>query len=569
MSVLNFLLCLAAITHYAIDPMAETMYLPDAAGFADAREGEPVRAIAARGEYEPAGFLLRSDRGIAHVDFEIGELKTKDGKVFPKANVDLKTVKVWYQDMNAWYSYFADHGAKLCPELLLNDEDLVKVDEGKKCNYARLSRPDGKYDYFWLGYPEAFRQAFSDSTVGAQSREELFSCMKPNFSDAANHKGARLEKNRFKQFHLTYNVTKDVAPGVYRGEVKVRGEGEEKKIPLVLRVLPFELPRPGCYADPTKEFKTWFCDYTSIGNIMHVNGGDEKLAEKQLVAIAADFARHGQYIPSFREAFDRPDLVRAAGQDYSVDVMPTYSMQLVEPAEIRCHARAFRKLCDERFGKDSKPYIVWGDEYGLGILRGIRPMVDEYQNLGIRFPVNSHFGYAAGAHLTDIFWPPVRPEKTSNVFTGKYHDATGGRGYFGWYANLHVGAENPAFNRRQYGMGPYRAGLSCNYNYAHHIQGWSDSSQNLYRPMMFVYGCGSGCVDTLAWEGFREGLDDIRYATLLKTTALKALDSPKRETRYTARLALKLLADADGDDMDLSALRLEMIDFLLKLEAGE
>ena len=83
--------------------------------------------------------------------------------------------------------------------------------------------------------------------------------------------------------------------------------------------------------------------------------------------------------------------------------------------------------------------------------------------------------------------------------------------------------------------------------------------------MNFVYGSGNGCIDTLAWEGFREAIDDIRYATLLKTTALKLIANGNTKARYAARVALKLLADAKGDDFDLDTFRLEMIRHIRKL----
>ena len=130
-----------------------------------------------------------------------------------------------------------------------------------------------------------------------------------------------------------------------------------------------------------------------------------------------------------------------------------------------------------------------------------------------------------------------------------------------------MGVENPAFARRQYGLGPYLAGFGCNYNYAHHLQGWNDINSTLYRPMMFVYGAGNGCIDTLAWEGFREAIDDIRYATLLKTTALDLVKNGSTEARYAAKIALKLLADAKGDDFDLTAFRYEMINHIQRMNA--
>ncbi|MBQ1345500.1 MAG: hypothetical protein IIY62_03960, partial [Kiritimatiellae bacterium] len=60
-----------------------------------------------------------------------------------------------------------------------------------------------------------------------------------------------------------------------------------------------------------------------------------------------------------------------------------------------------------------------------------------------------------------------------------------------------------------------------------------------------------------------------RYATLLKTTALRLIKDGPTKARYAARLALKLLADAKGDDFDLGAFRYEMIGHIQKLRAFE
>ena len=90
-----------SIVHYAIDPMSEKQYLPDAYPD-DGRAGEPVRIVAAKGEYEPGAFLLYGVKDFDKVRFEISDLRTKDGKVFPIEKLDLKTVKVWVQSGNAW-----------------------------------------------------------------------------------------------------------------------------------------------------------------------------------------------------------------------------------------------------------------------------------------------------------------------------------------------------------------------------------------------------------------------------------------------------------------------------------
>ena len=127
--------------------------------------------------------------------------------------------------------------------------------------------------------------------------------------------------------------------------------------------------------------------------------------------------------------------------------------------------------------------------------------------------------------------------------------------------------ENPAFNRRQYGLGPWRAGLTCNYNYAHHLDGFNDTRGGTFRAMNFIYTDGNGALTTIQWEAFREAIDDIRYATLIQQLARPLLNSQTNVAGdFAARQALKFLADLDSDDHDLSLVRLEMIRHILNLK---
>ena len=563
---MNTLLLFAALTHWVVDPMSETPYMPDTIP-ADGRPDAPIGIIAAKGEYEPASFVLRSDTDLGKVKIEIGDLKTADGKVFPKEKFDLKTVKVWYQSGNAWHSYFADKGKKLCPELLLNDEDLVKVDTEKQCNYARLTEKDGSVSYYWLNAPKAFHNRVADAKGPYVGLNDTFPCMKPNFCDAPVHCGATLPKDVSKQFFLTANVTKDQPAGLYKGEVKVRGEGEQWKIPVVLRVLDFELPEPMCYEDVNKPFRTWFCDYTCHWRIRTLNGDDPALARKQLRYICEDQARHGQTIPSFGDRNNELEVINGSGQVFDENVV-LFEMNLCDTlAASRADARKWRRYADKHFGKDSRPMSSWGDEYGSQSMHGIRTMVELYQTYGFRFAVNSLWCWEVAPFFADLYWTAGSPDQRLAGKADHLRQASGDHAYVGWYADQHVGCENPAFIRRQYGFGPYRAGLSCHYNYAHHLEGWNDSTDDYYRPMMFYYGSGNGCIDTLQFEGMREGLDDIRYATLMKRLALPLSDSRDMKARYEARLALKLLAVEKNDDKDLTTLRLEMIGHIQRLMA--
>ena len=555
----------ASIVRFAVPATGEGQVLPDSLP-PDAVQDAPCAIVAARGEYEGGSFVLRSDADLGKVDMTVGDLRSESGDVFPASELDLTTVKVWYQNSNAWISYFQDPELKLCPELLLHDEDLVKVDTGKKGNWARVTAKDGTMSYFWLTPPRGVYKRDVDFTVGRL--DDAFSCMQEGFSDTETFAGATLEKDRNKQFMLTAHVGRDVKPGLYRGEVKVmqRGGGESCIVPVRLRVLDFELPPPKTYADVDKDFMSFFCEYVGIGYIKSVNGNDTALAERQLEAIVRDFARHNETTPNFNDTVRYREMATRAGMDFKGAYIGP--MKLTDDANARYAARNSARLYDRLLGFHEGLMMSWGDEYGLGTLRGIRSMVKIYQDEGFRFPVNSQSGYMAGANLADLWWPPYSPDQLSADKAARYNE-TAPDGRMGWYASQHVGSENPAFTRRQYGMGPYLAGMGCNYNYAHHLQGWNDTEMTLYRPMMFVYGSGNGCIDTLAWEGFREAIDDIRYATLLKTTALRLLGTGSTEARYAARLALKHLADAKGDDFDLTTFRYEMINHIQKLRSFE
>src|SRR5690606_10924343 len=113
--------------HYAVPAISPVMRLPDAPP-ADGRPGGEVRIILAQDEYEPGSFVIRAMQDHDRVELALSPLTREDRAVFPADQVDLKVVKVWYQNGNAWFSYFADVGLTLVPELLLHDEKLIRVD---------------------------------------------------------------------------------------------------------------------------------------------------------------------------------------------------------------------------------------------------------------------------------------------------------------------------------------------------------------------------------------------------------------------------------------------------------
>ena len=84
---------------------------------------------------------------------------------------------------------------------------------------------------------------------------------------------------------------------------------------------------------------------------------------------------------------------------------------------------------------------------------------------------------------------------------------------------------------------------------------------------MIVYGTKDDVIDTLAWEGVREGVNDVRYATLARDLALEASRSRDGDTLLLGRRVLSFIAYWDAWRADPDAFRYECINYILKLRA--
>jgi hypothetical protein len=86
------------------------------------------------------------------------------------------------------------------------------------------------------------------------------------------------------------------------------------------------------------------------------------------------------------------------------------------------------------------------------------------------------------------------------------------------YGNPQSGIEDPVIYRKNYGLGLWCAGYdgAMVFAYQHsfgHI--WNDFDHPEWRDHVFAFPTTSGIVDTVPWEGFREGVDDMRYLSTL------------------------------------------------------
>lgn len=536
-------------SYYAVPPMSPLMRLPGAYPI-DGRYAGDVAIVAAQDEYEPASFVVYPYADAGKVELAVSDLKSADGSVFSKENLDLKVVKVWYQNGNGWYSYFSDIGLKLVPELLLNDENLIQVDTQQQANYARV-----KDRQVWISAPRKLDVAFDAYQDG--------------FADAKTLQPVAFQAGQFKQFFLTAHVPADAKPGLYRGNIQVTTAGQQPtQIPVALRVLPFALPLPKANYDVNKDFIV-----TLMGAWPRVDANN-----KAFMPTLRDLRRHNLLHLGPNVGPTTPPAVAEANvkamKEAGFQTKPIINGNLPwvgqhdgtpltfdELMTIKRSAVAWREFYLKHFGH-TDAFVGLGDEQGAAWVVKTRPAWRIANEQGLKTALAGHHHiFEKGGYMLDLHPAAGSPADKEKAEPWR----AVGHGYVGFYASQHNGAENPAFVRRQHGLLGYLSDFDMVDNYEFAYGPWNDRAYDLYKPMVLAYPTSEGLVDTLAWEGFREGIDDIRYATKLRQLAEEAIASGNLDRVYAGRQVRQWFALMDGTRVDLNTVRLEMIERIERL----
>lgn len=574
--------CLAATLNaqqsleYSVVPaMSGVKRLADTAPV-DGKKSAPLTIIAAKGEIESASFVLRSNKTVDKVMLKASDLKTADGKTIPASALDLKIVKIWYLPGTGWHSYFADStGRTLAPELLLNDETLIKTDDSIKENYLRITTPEGETKYVWISnYVEI---------------DVPLDTWKNRIADAPTLQPFRLDANAWKQIWVTVDAPVD-AEGLYQGKINVIIDGKTaESINVSLRVLPFELPAPKTNYDLTRNFyASAYCN-SSLSKFMAQNGKDQALAEQRLKAVYRNYKRHNLYYPLisplrksnpesnriyrrqleiYKEAGLGTDTIfdavgRLAPIEYFLhkDRKLPLSEQTV-PADWAKDVLEAKKIADEIFGKNTVIYHFGWDEPFMSLLQAQRKCWEFLHDHGMKIYTTGqkiHLYYNAYNEDFINFGGFYTREDSAAVHAMKSRIAN--------YAEPHTGIENPDFVRRKHGLILYLQDFDATMNYGADGNGWNDfnGAEYNFRTFNWAFPGTIEPVNTLPFEAFREAIDDVRYATLLRQLAEKAINSGKTQNLYAGRQALQYLALLDAQKADLNTARLEMIRYILKL----
>ncbi|MCM8539117.1 MAG: hypothetical protein NE328_02510 [Lentisphaeraceae bacterium] len=555
---------------YAVPAISSIKRLADTKAI-DGRLSDELRLISAKGEYEPVSMLVRAREAVAKFELIPGELKGPGG-IIPVENIDIKVVKVWYQGGTAWYSYFGDSNRReLTPELLLKDETLIKVDHKTKDNYLRIN---GKYEHI---------------SYTSKEDKEHFNYLTAKVADSKVLKPVVLIKNEYKQFWITIKTPEGANAGLYQGAIQLIADGKAVgSMKVSLKVLPYSLPDPKTYYNLENEFLVtiYGTDVLDMSKRLNI---DQKTANELQSKIYENVRAHNIFNC-------RSDLKLAHSKDIESSVAALQNeLRLLKKAGFKMkpllsrgwaypisknepfdeYKKRMDRLIDTIVGEIGHKdiYVTTWDEAGTNRVKIMRDYLEYVLSKGVKAWATTHkgrhfdlIGYGI-AYANHGGWP-------KKEYSARWH-AIGSK--VASYAGPHTGPENPDVFRRMEGLERYKANYDGSFNYKLFTQMhpalykkykanvWNDFMGGSFRGFNIAYPTIDGLIDTLAWEGFREGIDDIRYATKLKQLAKQAMDSSNYKAGIAARKALMWLELLNTKTCDLNTSRLEIIKHIEKI----
>ena len=541
---------LGPVLVHVVDPISGAPVLPDTFPL-PGRPSTTIAIVACRGEYEPASIVFRSDsQDVRNLKLVASDL-IGDGGSIANSNIDIRFVKVWYQAGGGWNTIGLSRLGKtkvLVPELLLKDDDLVEVDVRTQSNYLRLKSPSGT-KLVSVSEPNSLRER-------VQASVEDFP-----IHDAVDLQPITLRRNEVKQFWVTVYVPQDAAPGKYRGTISAMDDtGPLGALQVELQVLPVYLQAPNI------QYSIYYRGTLSENPTI----SSEQKGHKQFVAELKNMQAHGVNNPAVYQRLDGQELSRVldirkgVGLDTSALFYlgtGTGNPQTREALmELRRRAKMVRDIAKE-YGIESV-YFYGIDEAKAERLATQRKAWESVHQEGVKiFTAGYLDAYSLVGDLLDVL---VMAGKLQKGQAQNFHRA--GNKIFS-YANPQTGPENPETFRRNYGLELWRNHYDGAMPYAYQDSMgfiWNDFDHARYRDHAFTYPTADGVIDTLAWEGFREGVDDVRYITTLESM-LERLPKPLvPDAQEAKRFVDSLQASLPSN---LGKVRATIIQHLLRLSS--
>lgn len=505
---------LGPVLVHVVNPISRDPILPQMTSL----PGSPsttIKVVACRDEYEPASFIIRSlDHDIENLRFTVSDL-VGDGRTISHSYIDLRFVKVWFQAGGGWNHIGLSQSGKkkvLVPELLLKDDGLVQLDEKAMVNFLRLKFPSGP-------------KLISISEPASSHARIVASTDEFPIHDAVEIQPITLHAGEAKQLWITIHVPSDTKDGDYKGSITLADDnGLLGKMDLTLQVLPLDLHPPRIQY--SVYYRGTLSETPSISS--------ERKDQTQFLAESSNMFAHGVKNPTVYHRLDAAELRRTfeIRKQVGLDMSTIFylgtgtgnSTTHEELKGLKRRLKGIKEIAGEH--RIDTVYLYGIDEAKGEKLASQRKAWQTVRNEGVKvFTAGSAEVIPAAGDVLDllVMAGKLQKEKAESVHAS-------GHKIFS-YANPQTGPENPEIFRRNYGLELWRNGYDGAMPYAYQDSMgfiWNDFDHHQFRDHNFTYPTVDGVIDTLAWEGFREAIDDVRYITTLEDVLnqLPTPDSP-------------------------------------------
>jgi len=550
---------------HVVSPITSNQILPSTYPL-PGQKSLSLHVTACRGEFEPASFVLRAQsQDMPGVTLTATDLRSVNGTaVISSTHIDIKIVKPWFQSYYAWNeigkSDPADFRQRLVPELLLKDDALVTVDMSAERNFVRL-----EHGYEWINQKKL------------AASEQVFPTMQEfPVKDAKILQPFALPRSTSKQVLATIFVPPGTPPGEYSGDIEVRSNGAlQGTIKVNIKVHSFELAESKI---------TQSIYYRAVLDDARASVGSEYRNTEQMREELQNLLSHGVQNPTMYQPLSSQELLRKAlqlRQDLGMNHGPLYylgaqttptflgndSTQTEKQlrtifSQINGIARAYGFTSVYIYGKDEAQGAeliaqrrLWDIVHGLGGKVFVAGYTDSFELVGDSLDLLVH------AHQPSIY--------EATKWRGSGHKIFN-------YANPQAGPENPFLFRLNYGIVLWANGYDGAMPYAYqHCFGscWNDVDHPTYRDHNLTYPTADGVIDTLAWEGFREATDDVRYLTtlenLLSSVSTNSTPAADQARSFLSTLKTTVLSKQTHSgkynlsmDIDLDAVRDQIVGYI-------
>jgi Concanavalin A-like lectin/glucanases superfamily len=529
----------ADVAIYVVPPVSDSKILPDTL-LPTGLLSKVMNITACKGEFEPGSFVLNPDANVNGLNIQATTLQLHGGTAtIPSVNINIRVVKCWYQ---ASYSISNLTNKHLTPELLLKDDSLVNI-VGTE-NYLKLS-PDGLPSYYTC-----------ISTPASGTGSEILSFDDFPVLDSTTLQAVNLISGENKQFWITVEIPTSATAGIYTADINLSATGVSETIKLTVKVPNIVLADSGLsysiyYRGKLRDTGTISSEYKN---------------EDQFAVEMQNLINHGVTNPTVYGQGSDSVLgdVLTIRNDEGMDNSKLYYLGL--------KTDGFATLNELKSAVSSKItfvssygvnqlYIYGPDEQNMDTTESRSQITAVHDVNGKVFNAQNPTYAAAVTDILDLVVAAYIPD--SELADAYYNN---GNEIFS-YANPQVGEENPTTYRRNYGISLWQNNYNGAMNYAYHTSFcniWNDFDHSSYRDHNFTYPTANGVIDTIAWEGFREGVDDVKYISTLTQKISEVMQGSNNNLKAIAKNAQILLDNVQNYE-NLDELRSKILEYILRL----